>query len=158
MRCLIKYYFLLLVLFNSKVLLSQTPPTFLFKKIDSIKTVLKTAKEDSNKVYNLYWLSRSYSDFGNYRDSPTGYYIDSAIKFAKLALELSDMVSGSPYQKCRCLNWLGTTHRNFYPAEALKYFFASIKECQASGNQLFVSNVYHNMSDIFSRSMGDHSE
>ena len=149
---------MLLVLVNSNSLSSQTAPASLFEKIDSIKTVLKTAKKDSSRVRTLWWLSRTYSDFYNYRDSPVDYYMDSAIKFAKLALELSNMASGSPRQKCICLGRLADIYTAFNPAEGLKYMFASIKECQASGHQVNVSNAYHNISNILSRFMGDHSE
>jgi tetratricopeptide (TPR) repeat protein len=145
------------MLFNSRVLLSQSAPASLFKKIDSIKRVLKIPMENRKKVYTLYWLSTYYAGFENYRESPAEYYVDSAIKFAKLASELSNFVPNNPYQKCICLGWLGAVHTRFYPAQGLKYYFASIKECKASGRLLAVSNTYHNLTNIFSQ-WGDHSE
>ena len=53
-------------------------------KIDSLKQVLKDAKEDTGKINTLYTLSMQIRQTGNY---------DDAIKYANEALALSDSIT-----------------------------------------------------------------
>ena len=157
MRKLVKYYLLLLVLFNCKALISQSQNPR-FQNIDSLKAVLKTAKEDSNKVKASYWLARNYQRFSS--DSlyitKRDLYMDTAIRYAKFALELCEKISFRT--KGFCLGLLAEFYLNSNPPESLKYHYAALKVFQADGNQLAVANTYHNMANIYINSMGDYSE
>ena len=113
------------------------------QQIDSLKTVLKTAKEDTNKVNVLNALSKKQWIAGNY---------DSSLFYAKQALFLSDSVL-----KKDGLNGAATAHNNMgvcfyylgnYP-EALKNYFAALKIKEKLNDKKGIASSYGNIGMVY---------
>ncbi|MEO8761035.1 MAG: tetratricopeptide repeat protein [Bacteroidia bacterium] len=107
------------------------------KQIDSLKTLLKTAKEDTNKVTVLINLSRQVSN------------LDSSLS---LATDAKTLASKIIFKKglADAYNIIGVVcySRGDYP-NALKNFFASLKIKEEIGDKKSIANSYNNIGNIY---------
>jgi tetratricopeptide (TPR) repeat protein len=129
------FLFLLLFCFCHVKVLAQKPN----KAIDSILLVIKTAKEDTNKVISLtvlIWRLRNISDY------------ERAKQYADSALLLADKLNFKQ-GKAAAYNTLGVINMDKanYP-DALKYYFASLKINEEMGNRKGAGNCYNNIGII----------
>src|ERR1035437_1840645 len=128
-------------------------PSILFAeqtKIDSLLTLLKKDKEDTNKVNHLNTLSREYIDIGSY---------DSSFAFANNALKLSPQLN-PPYKK-----GIATTYNNLgvvymqqadYP-KALEYYFKGLKMAEDLGDKNKIASCLGNIGIIYNK-QADHTK
>src|SRR5438445_395191 len=105
-------------------------------KIDSLLTVLKTTKEDTNKVKLLVKLGNKYRDIGGY---------DSSIIYGKQATALSEKLK---FKRgiANSFNLLGTIDQLYGNYEdALKNYFAALKIREEMGNKIDIAASYNNI-------------
>lgn len=108
--------------------------------IDSLKQVLKTAKEDTAKVNTLNALSASYGGEGDYTN---------AISYANDALSVSNKISFKKGLVNAC-NRLGIIYReqgNY--AEGLKHLFAGLKTAEEIAFKSGIVDCYNNIGTIY---------
>lgn len=131
-----RFFFLLLFCCCGKTLFAQN------KIIDSLHSVLKTAKEDTNKVNTLNVLSSQLQGIGKYQ---------LAIKYADSALFLSQKINfkkgiAKSYKNYGTISW---QNLGKYP-EALKYYSDALKIMQEIGDKQEIANIYHTIGRIYS--------
>lgn len=110
------------------------------KAIDSLRTVLKTAKEDTMRVKALNDLSYEYSLEANY---------DAEMSFATEALDLAKKLSWKKGQAAALSNIGGAFDGKGIYAEALKYYFASLKIREEIGDKKGIAYSYNNIGTIY---------
>ncbi len=117
-------------------------------KIDSLLTVLKTAKEDTNKVHTLNKLS--------YKLWQTGGY-EQALQYSNNALALAQKIDFKK-GKCRAFNNLGLVYadQGNYD-DALKNYFATLKICKEIGSTKGIAMCYNNIGLVYC-SQGNYPE
>jgi tetratricopeptide (TPR) repeat protein len=118
------------------------------KKIDSLLGLIKTDKEDTNKVIHQYILSREYANVGVF---------DKGLLYGKQALTLAQSLNfkkGVAYS----YNYLGVTYFNYgnYP-EALKNYFASLKAHEDTKDKQGIAIAYNNIGNVY-KEQGDSAE
>ncbi len=135
---------LLLIILN----LVQHPTFAQNKKLDSLKAVLGTENEDTNKVNTLTALSWTLSHLGNLNES---------IQYGKDALSLSEKLSfkkgiGNAYKN------IGIVYRlqGNYP-EALKTFLICFKIREETGDKKGIADCYSKIGMIYML-LGNYSE
>ncbi len=109
-------------------------------KIDSLTTVLKTSKEDTNKVITLNILSYELSQEGEY--NPAEKYADSALKLSqKINYKRGEATS---------YNNIGISfdYHGDYP-KALENYFSSLKITKELGDKVGTAMAYNNIGLIF---------
>jgi serine phosphatase RsbU (regulator of sigma subunit)/Tfp pilus assembly protein PilF len=110
------------------------------KEIDSLLTILKNAKEDTNKVKLLNQISWESTNISNY---------DSALNYVKQAIVLAKKLN---YKKgiANAYNQFGNIYSeqgNF--AEALKNHFASLKIKKELGSKIGMAGSYSNIGLVY---------
>jgi tetratricopeptide (TPR) repeat protein len=117
-------------------------------KIDSLLTLLKTDKEDTNKVKHLYKVCDLYRLVGNY---------DKGMANGKQALALAQNLN---FKKgiAESYNNIGVIYysQGNYP-EALKNYFAALKIREEIGNKNSIATSYNNIGVIY-YSQGNYPE
>jgi tetratricopeptide (TPR) repeat protein len=126
--------FLLLFCCCCKILFAQS------KKIDSLLSVLKTAKDDTSKVNTLNALSLQLTRKANYSESKK--YADDALLLAqklnfKKGIANAHLTMGNYY-----------FYQESYP-EALKFFLAALKMSEEIGSKQEIANSYNNVGLIY---------
>lgn len=117
-------------------------------KVDSLKNILKTTKEDTNKVNLFNDLSKQYQILSDY---------EMAMHYANQALILSENISlpkinkGWAKGKASALTRIG----NIYHAQgsysyALKNHLASLKIREEDGDKTSIAASYNNLGIIYS--------
>jgi len=109
------------------------------KQIDSLLTLLKTDKEDTNKVKHLNTLSDEYRLLGDY---------DKGLLYGKQALTLGKNIG---YKKGIGNSYIETGNIYFVQGnspEALKNYFASLKIMEETGNKYGIASLYNNIGNI----------
>src|SRR3989344_6059231 len=119
--------------------------------IDSLLTVLKTAKEDTNKVKALNKLSREYTNFSEY---------DKSIKYSKEALKTAILIESGTSQAtvkkaaqkgmANAYNNIGIIYNeqgNFN--KALENHFASLKINEETGDKKGTAASFNNLALIY---------
>ena len=112
------------------------------KKIDSLKILLKTAKEDTNKANILSDLSWRLKNIGNY---------DTALQYANTALSLSEKLNFKRGLSA-ARNGIGLVY--FYKgnyAEALKNYFIGLKIREELGDKKAVAYTYGNIGNVYNK-------
>jgi len=136
MRKIILFFIcIILQTFNADFCAAQNQP-----KIDSLLIVLKTAKEDTNKVKALNDLSQQLRGTGDF---------DSAKKYSGTALLLSEKLNFKP-GKILAFNGLGIISReqgNY--ADALKNFNDALKIAEELGNKSKMAGIVVNMGLVY---------
>ncbi|MBX3164987.1 MAG: sensor histidine kinase [Bacteroidetes bacterium] len=130
------YPFLFVLLIFGKTLFSQSNP------IDSLRQVLKTAKEDTNKINALWQLGRELYMKGDF---------DTAIVLEERADELAQKLS---YTKgiASANKIAGNIHgvQGNYP-QALAHYYAAVTAYKKMGNQKGVASTYNNIGLVYER-------
>ncbi len=130
-------------------------------KIDSLRTFLKTAKQDTNKVNTLNALSWELINKGEY---------EKAMQYVNDALSLSNSLPGVYPDKgggkgrgwakgiAASYNNIGNIYKNQgnYP-DALKNYFASLKIREELGNKKGIAASYNNIGNIYTN-QGNYSD
>jgi tetratricopeptide (TPR) repeat protein len=130
-----KYFFLLVFIFSFSLSYSQNTD-----KIDSLVTLLKTAKEDTNKVNYLNDLSWQYNNIG---DCDTAlYYGNSALQLAQRLIFKKGVANSFSN-----IGIIYGTQGN-YP-KALDYLFRSLKTMEEYGNKSGIANSFSNIGIIY---------
>lgn len=110
------------------------------KDIDSLKNVLKTAKEDSNKVYTLNRLGGLIAKSGN---------LDNALPYFENALNTSEKIKfhkGAAYS----LNNIGKVYLNkSILHKALENFFKSLKVSEDNGIKEGMAYAFGNIAIVY---------
>ena len=109
-------------------------------KIDSLKNLILTDKEDSNKVIHLYKLSDNYRNFGT---------LDTSLIFGKEALQLAKKLN---YKRgiANCCNNLGNVlYKQGNYSEALKNHFLSLKISEELGDKKGTARSFGNLGVIY---------
>jgi tetratricopeptide (TPR) repeat protein len=118
------------------------------KKIDSLKNVLKTAVEDTNKVNLFREMGTVYYNRGNYTDALTSF--NSSLDLAKTI----------GYKKGEASAYgnigLALENQGNFP-EASKFHLNAIKIAEDLGEKAIVANANHNLGNINSR-QGNYTE
>ena len=125
------------------------------RKIDSLFTLLKKNKEDTNKLNLLNEISRQLRTTG---------HSDSALNYANEAKSLAEIILASDAnknankeqiaaikeQEALAMTNMGVIYRNRgnYPA-AMKYFLACLKIREEAGNALAVANSKINIGNLY---------
>jgi tetratricopeptide (TPR) repeat protein len=109
-------------------------------KEDSLLSVLKNQREDSNKALtlnDLAWNAINYSDYAGSKE------------YSTQALQLSEKLSFKK-GKFKALNTLGVTFKRLgnYP-EALNYYLGSLKMAQEMNDQKNIGTCYNNMGILY---------
>ncbi len=114
--------------------------------IDSLLTLLKTDKPDTNKITDLNNLSKQYINNGDY---------DSAIKYGNTALSFANSIvignkKGWPKGIANAYHTIGLVHyyKGRYP-DALKNNTASLKIRIEIGNKKDIADSYNNIGLIY---------
>src|ERR1700752_3208572 len=137
-------YFLVLIMLN----MIQHHQFAQTKKIDSLKKVLLTAKEDTVKIilgnkisWNLYLTS-------NY---------DSSVAYAQRALQLAEKTN-FPAEKAKAHNNLGVCYidKGNYP-QALKEFQTALVIFKKTGVRKGIANTYNNIGIVY-KEQGNYPE
>src|ERR1700758_286910 len=113
------------------------------KKIDSLLTLLKTAKEDTNKANILNKLSIEYRNISNY---------DSSLIYANRALRISNSFSNGEgrMEASKAYSGIGTAYSfqgNY--TEALRNYFAALKIYTEIGNKKGIATSYSNIGAVY---------
>ncbi len=110
--------------------------------IDSLLTVLKAQKEDTNKVNTLYALSDKYETIGNYSEG-----LKNGNKGISLAIKL-----GFQSGLSKCYNNIGIIYKKQgnYP-KALEYYTKSLKVFEELGDKKGIAGCYNNIGLIYRR-------
>src|SRR5665213_1639024 len=118
------------------------------KKIDSLLTLIKIDKEDTNKVNHLNTLCKQYRLIGEY---------DKGIVNGKQALALAQNL-GFKKGIANSYNNIGLIYysQGNYP-EALKNYFASLKIREEIKDKQGIANSYNNIGNIY-YSQGNYPE
>ncbi len=109
---------------------------------DSLQNVLKTAKEDTNKVKTLILLSKHFNRSGNY---------DSSLKKGEIALQLATKLK---FKRgiATSLTALGNAHFNKGNySGSLKGHLASLKIREELGDKNGISDAYGNIANVHLR-------
>jgi tetratricopeptide (TPR) repeat protein len=109
-------------------------------KIDSLLTLLKTDKEDTNRAIHCYTLCRQYEYIGNY---------DTAIILGKQALDLSKKLT---FNKgiANSYNNIGNVYYNQGNyTDAIKNHLAALKIREQIGNKQGIANSYNNIGNVY---------
>ena len=135
MKTTIKYYLLgLTICFCNLTLFAQN------KNIDSLLTLLKNDKPDTNKVIHSYKLCSEYMRIGEY---------DNALHFGNVALQLAQKLN---FKKgvSKSYNSIGNVYyrQGNYP-EALKNHFTSLKLKEAIGDKAGIADSYNNIGNVY---------
>ncbi len=116
--------------------------------LDSLLKLVKTDREDSNKVIHLNKIADAYQEKGEY---------DTGIEYSKLAEKLAIQLK---YNEglAGAYNELGIAYRNFgdYP-KALEWLFKALKIREGSWNKNGLGRIYGNIGIIY-RLEGDHEK
>ncbi|MHB8260277.1 MAG: tetratricopeptide repeat protein [Bacteroidia bacterium] len=112
------------------------------KKIDSLLTLIKNDKEDTNKVKHLYTLCKKYNEISEY---------DKGLTYGKRALALAQSLSFKKVESASYLS-LGNIYSNQGNCpEALKNYFSCLKIMEEiknkqgiSASHLGIGNIYFN--------------
>ncbi len=115
------------------LLISQFASFAQQSKIDSLNALLKTDKEDTNKVLHLYWLARSYMDMNSYQ---------TALTNGKLALELAKQLD---WKKGEAMAYHSIASSNYYKgdySEMITNSFASLKLKEQIGDKQGMADSY----------------
>ncbi|MES2836229.1 MAG: tetratricopeptide repeat protein [Bacteroidota bacterium] len=111
-------------------------------KIDSLKTLLKTDKADTNKVTHLNKLCWEQQRIGNY---------DTALALTKQALVLAEKLN---YKKGIANSYNNTgiifMNKGIYP-DALKKYFAALKIYDEINHKQGVADTYNNIGTIYAQ-------
>jgi two-component system, NarL family, sensor histidine kinase UhpB len=111
---------ILLCIFNEHYIYSQT------KKIDSLKLLLVTAAEDTNKVKNLDALSWNFFITGRYKN---------ALQYSEEALMLAEKI-GYKKGKADASLTIGYSYASLFKfSESLKYLYSALKSFEESGDK-----------------------
>ena len=131
-----KFLFSVFILGLVQISIAQTP------RIDSLKQVLKTAKEDTNKVNSLFRLGRDLFMMGKF---------DTAVVLEKQADDLAQKLSytkGVASSNKITGNIYGTLGN--YP-KALEHYYKAINAYKEMGNQKGIASIYNNIGLVFER-------
>jgi signal transduction histidine kinase len=125
---------LLLYCFSQTVLFAQN------KQIDSLLSVLKTAKDDTSKVNTLIALSKQLRQASNFTDAKK--YAEKAISLAE-NINFENGIAGA-------YNNMGIFYfyQNDYP-EALKNYLASLNVREKIGDNQGIADCYHNIGYVY---------
>ena len=138
-----------------KIILSFIAFTFLFaafgqnnSAIDSLKSIIRTAKADTAKVNCLNALSVQYRNIGDKK---------MAMQYADSALELAQTLD---FKK-----GIFKSHRNIvhvyavmgFPPESLENYFANLKIFEEIGNKMSIASCYGNIGIVY-EVMGNYPE
>lgn len=117
------------------------------KVVDSLRDVLKTAVEDTNKVKALDDLARRLGQIARYSE---------AENYAEKSLALAERLN---YRKgmAYAYNSIGVTYRNQGKPEALKNLQASLKIAEEIGDKFLMANCYGNIGTIY-KNQGNYPE
>ena len=137
-----------IIIFNLSFLILNSFCFAQQNKIDSLLTLLKTDKEDTNKVIHLYNLCRGYELISEY---------DKGLAMGKQALTLAQNL-GFKKGVGNAYNNIGNiyTHQGNYP-EALKSYFASLKIKEETEDKIGIANCYNNIGNTYMY-QGNYSE
>jgi len=105
-------------------------------KIDSLLQVLKTSKEDSNKVNTINQLGKEYAFAGNYSESR---------KYSSDAMQLTEKIK---FEKGKIQAYLHTGFTHFYEGnypEALKQYSEALSISEKLKDKKGIANSYNNM-------------
>ncbi len=129
-----KYFLSYLLFFMVSFCFSQN------KQIDSLKFILKTAKEDSNKVKALNEVGWNLINTGSY---------DSAMLCANTAKTLAATL-GFKNGIANAYNNIGNVYysRGNYP-QALKNYFSFLKIKEEMGNKRGIATAYNNIGNVY---------
>lgn len=117
-------------------------------KIDSLRNVLKTAKEDTNKVKTLNTLSSVYSRMSNYYTSQ---------KYAEEALSLSKKINFKIGEaKSHSLIGIMNERQGNY-SKAMESYLASLKILEELNDKAGISSCYLNIGNV-NKGQGKYSE
>ncbi|MBA3665353.1 MAG: tetratricopeptide repeat protein [Bacteroidetes bacterium] len=109
-------------------------------KVDSLKNILRTAKEDTNKVNTLNKLGREMELSGDY---------EKGINYAKEAIQLGEKIN---YKKGIAAAYKSHGNINIYQgnyAEALKYYFASLKLSEELNDKIGIAKTLSNIGSVY---------
>src|ERR1035437_1344725 len=114
--------------------------TLLAQNTDSLLILLKTDKEDTNKVIHLYTICKKYNLLSEY---------DKGLICGKQALALAKALDFKKGE-ATAYNNIGNIHTNQgnYP-EALKMFFASLKIYEETDSKKGIANSYNGLGIIY---------
>ncbi len=118
------------------------------KKIDSLLTLVKTDKADTNKVKHLYRLCSEYRKISEY---------DKGLSYGKQALLLAQNLD---FKKGEAGSYNNLANIYMYQgnySEALKNNFASLKIMEAIGDRKGIAASYNNIGNIY-YSQGNYPE
>lgn len=109
------------------------------QNIDSIQKVLKTAKDDTNKVNTLNKISRQLNNTGEHEKS---------LKYANEAISISQKLSFKKGEATGYKN-LGNIYINQsnYP-KALEYYLQSLKAFEEIGDKVGIGKCYGNLGNV----------
>ncbi len=112
------------------------------RKIDSLITLIKVDKADTNKVNHLNQLTREFQSAGNRAN---------ALKYGKEALELAGNLDFKRGIAMLC-NTIGNTYLRFadYPL-ALDYYFRALKTDEKLNNKKGIASHLLNIGQVYSR-------
>ena len=117
-------------------------------KIDSLLTLLKTDKEDTNKVMHLNKLCKEYMKVGSY---------NIAMERSRDAMQISEKLN---FKKgvANSNTYIGLIygHQGNY-SDALKYYFESLKIQKELNNKQEIANSYNNIGLVY-WNQGNYSE
>ena len=119
-------------------------------KIDSLKKVLLTQKEDTNKVNTLNDLSSKLLTSNDYKNS---------LLYAKAALSLSEKIDFSEGKAKSCYNigyiYTYTIESNNH--DGLQYFLTALSLWSASNNKDQIANTHYDIANIYG-AQGNYTE
>jgi serine phosphatase RsbU (regulator of sigma subunit) len=109
-------------------------------KIDSLLTVLKRTKEDTNKVNLLYNISDNYETIGEY---------DKGIQYGNQGVTLAQRI-GYKKGEAKCYNIIGYIYQDQsdYP-KAFIYYTKSLKILEQTDNKSVLSSCYSNIAVLY---------
>ena len=133
-----KHFFLILVLCFSSGGMNFSHAQN--SKIDSVQNLIKTDKEDTNKVMHLNELCANYNSVGS---------LDTSIYYGQSGLELAKKI-GFKKGMILCHSTLGNAfyHKGNYP-EALKNNFASLKLSEETGDKKRIAISLGNIGIVY---------
>src|ERR1035437_225989 len=137
MKNFVKYFFILLVIvIGTKNCFGQK------SKIDSLLTLIKKDKEDTNKVNHLKDLSREYYFIGSY---------DSVLHYGLSILPLAQKIN---FKKgiAGAYNIIGITYgiQDDYP-KALDYYFGALKLYEELKDKTGIAKCCSNIGQVYSK-------
>ncbi len=135
MTRLIKYFLCIVAIYFCQLtLLAQQ------NKIDSLLTLLKTDKEDTNKVIHFNYLAGKYRSIGEF---------DKSLQYGSSALDLSKKIN---YEKgiSDSYNTIGIVYQNQGNYEkALENYIFSLRIKEKIGDKKGLSGIYNNVGNLY---------